>query len=138
MKKLFNLLLVSFLILSLTECSKKESEIPNENNVSNDIESSSNESNAVVDNKNENKNSSDDKEVLDNNQSNNITTNNNEPTKNNISTHTHVWFEVYEIVKHEEIIGEYTNFRIPFLGFVVGFARSTFGYLLLVVLLQFI
>ena len=38
------------------------------------------------------------------------------------------------IVKHAEIIGEYKGFRIPLIGYVVNFSRTTIGYWLLVVL----
>lgn len=37
-------------------------------------------------------------------------------------------------ILNEEIIGEYKNFRIPLLGYVVRFSRTNIGYLLLVVL----
>lgn len=39
-----------------------------------------------------------------------------------------------KVIKNNEIIGEYTNFRIPLLGYVVEFARTSIGYLILVVL----
>ena len=38
------------------------------------------------------------------------------------------------LVNHNEIIGEYKNFRIPLLGYVVRFSNTTWGYLCLVVL----
>lgn len=38
------------------------------------------------------------------------------------------------LVNHNEIIGEYKDFRIPLLGYVVRFSNTTWGYLCLVVL----
>ena len=37
-------------------------------------------------------------------------------------------------VLSNEIIGEYIDFRIPLLGYVVGFSRTNLGYLLLIVM----
>ena len=39
-----------------------------------------------------------------------------------------------DIVIHDEIIGEYRYFRVPLLGYVVRFANTRIGYLLLVLL----
>lgn len=38
-----------------------------------------------------------------------------------------------KVVLSEQIIGEYSNFRIPLLGHLVEFGRNTIGYLILVV-----
>lgn len=42
-------------------------------------------------------------------------------------------YEDEKIINHSEIIGEYINFRIPFLGYFVEFGRTSVGYFLLVV-----
>lgn len=39
-----------------------------------------------------------------------------------------------DFITNEEIIGEYKDFRIPLIGYVVSFANTKWGYLLLVVL----
>ena len=39
-----------------------------------------------------------------------------------------------KLITGNEIIGEYTNFRIPLLGYVVEFARTNVGYLVLIVI----
>ena len=113
MKKLVNLLLVSFVILSLTGCSKPSEELPNNDNVVGDIESSKeNDEDKTANNdvtkdentsnKEEVNNTQSDKPVTPN-KNNNTSSIKNEPSKNNTVTHTHEWAEVYEIVKHDEI-----------------------------------
>lgn len=38
------------------------------------------------------------------------------------------------VVYSDEIVGEYTGFRIPFIGYIIEFSRTQVGYLLLIVL----
>ena len=113
MKKLVNLLLVSFIILSLLGCSKPNEELPNNDNVLGDIESSkeNNEDKTTNNDVAKDENNSNNEEVnstqnnkpVTPNENNNTSPNKNEPSKNNTVTHTHEWAEIYEIVKHDEI-----------------------------------
>ena len=43
-------------------------------------------------------------------------------------------YEDEKLVNHNEIIGEYKNFRIPLLGYIVEFSGTAWGYLCLVIL----
>lgn len=43
-------------------------------------------------------------------------------------------YEDEHLVNHDEIIGEYIDFRIPLLGYIVKFSATTWGYFCLVVL----
>ena len=38
-----------------------------------------------------------------------------------------------KIINHNDILGEYTNFRIPLLGYIVEFGETNVGYWLLVI-----
>ena len=43
-------------------------------------------------------------------------------------------YEDDSIVEKDKIIGEYKNLRIPFLGYLVKFSKTTVGYLILVIM----
>ena len=43
-------------------------------------------------------------------------------------------YEDENVISHEEVIGEYTKFRIPLIGYVVEFGQTSLGYWLLVIM----